>query len=333
MCPEPSLLARGSQTTRARVRRVPVPLPYLPHSPLHAMVRGRPAPAPLDVVEDGATIAEEPRKTLLSEEVTGDQAEAPPVKNTFIEFGPEAYVQDGNQPVTAPGRMVGRVNVAFQHLATPTAESVVAPQRSTMSDGGKPGPLTMYPVAPLASTAESCPRAGEAQTKVISPPPMHTPHVRPADRPLLQAPPMISPKIPKEISFSSGYQAGIPPPPQASPVVKGSSPQKFNVAAPMLRADLAKGSLIEVTPVGQLGPQMAPPRCAPPSYMIGVIQTPTGGMTGSTPPPMHSPCCAAPASLPYPAPTTVRLLPGVAGCGRQTEVVGQGQLHWPSTPF
>lgn len=293
------------------------------------MVRRR-APAPLDAVEDSTTATEGSEVSPFSGELSAEAVEAPPVKNTFIDFTPEALLKEGGQAVTAPGRMVGRVNATFQHLATPTASGLVRPQRSTMSDSA--GGLKGMPPAPLASVVESCPCVGTVTEgkKVNSPPPMHTPHVRPADRPMLQAPPLMSPKIPKDISLSSGGYPGIPPPPQASPVLKGSPLKAYNVAAPMLRADLANGSLIEVTPVGQVGPQMALPRCAPPSYMIGVVQTPTGGMGGYVPPPMHSPSCATPVSQS----TTVRLLPGVAGSGSLiSETAGHGQLLWPATPF
>lgn len=326
-----------------------------------AMVRGRPAPAPLDAVEAADEAHDE-----AQHETEDVFAEAPPVKNTFIDYGPDAVLQAADVPLTAPGRLVGRANAAFQHLATPSAAQVVLlPQRSAVSDGGIPvigGAATNSPPSMVETPVLMGHGQGPEGKKVISPPPMHTPHVRPnPDRSLLQAPPMMSPKIPKELSL--GGFAGIPPPPQASPVVAGSPPRTFNLtadappfvpptappsappsaplsappsappaAAPIIRSDLCRAR-------SSVGVHCAPPRCAPPSYMINMLQTPTG-TGGYAPPPLHTPSCATPMAhkavqlQPAVSRSTLQLYPGVAGCGRPPgEVASSGPLLWPATPF
>merc|ERR1712232_1014706 len=85
--------------------------------------------------------------------------------------------------------------------------------------------------------------------------------------------------------------SAIPPPPMASPTF--GQPPSSHSSSPAVN-QLAVGSLIEVKAMGLVGTSH-PPRFAPPSYMVHAMHTPSGDSTAS-PPPMHTPVCATPAS-------------------------------------
>jgi len=250
-----------------------------------------------------------------------------PVRNTFIDYGAGTDV-GMPQLLTAPGKFVGRLS---GFAVSGDRERKCQPSQPTPITSGIAPKNRVYRPTPATSdvdlkgappTGGACTRLGlatlipETFPKGVPQPPTQFPPNIPAQLQreaadvrggprgaLVGAPPIAAPHLPPDLA-----SIRTPPPPQASPVVGSQRPER--------RALLAEGSLIEVTSMGQVG---VPPRCAPPSYSIGTLQTPSGSM----PPPMHTPVCATPANATKIDRSFSHVVSSTPmGCGA-----------WPETPY
>lgn len=279
--------------------------------------------------------------------------EQPPVKNTFIDFSERPQVLG---PITAPGKLVGRLSgPAVFAQSIPEGRSVAVPATGTV-----PGPAGTIQVGGyfLAAPPQHPPVMQVPAMLGASMPPMMSPHLPPAFDPMrtrdIPPPPQASPvasAIPGAAAPNAQMvmpMAGVfvqaslpmPPPPLGAHGMAAPQPmpQQLFKAAPLLLPmgrPLAQGSLIEVTPVVQA---KSPPRFAPPSYVLPTMSPTHNGTGTSMPPPMHSPVCMTPAN----AAGQVRCFPAVpleAGSRPTTEAPSAnapGHIDatgWPATPF
>jgi len=248
-----------------------------------------------------------------------------PVRNTFIDFSEQQVdPAQGWQPVTAPGKFVGRLAGPFTQVSTSTGTAACTAASSSSS----------MPVGPLRAAIPAAP------PPTAPPPPLQTPRV-PAEvaGPGPVMPPLMSPHLPPEYAALPGR--GIPPPPQASPTVAGSTASEAHSLQPSPQRPqvqpVQQGSIIEVRPMGQV---TSPPRFGPPSYTVNFMATPCGS---GLPPPMHSPVCATPAGTsgapavaaascgPPVGPAISRCFPASAAPQATPAGVHAGMV-WPATP-
>jgi len=263
-----------------------------------------------------------------------------PVRNTFIDFSEHQI----HQPITAPGKFVGRLAGPATVLATPANGTARAAGAAV--SGATSGSVVQMAQAGVTS--------GTLPPSAAPPPPMQSPRL-PADAatagPGPAMPPMMSPHLPPEYTATISGRS-IPPPPQASPTVAGrgllgevqqvTQVQPAHLSpppeAPRLQAPaLPQGTVIEVKSLVQAS---SPPRFCPPAYSINFMQTPTAA---GMPPPMYSPVCATPGTGSSVSSGTSRCFrsfvasqAGAPAIGAQPVATPAGVpegMVWPATPF